>query len=367
MNVIYLLIILQVVVNKTAKKHIINTLSLEEKKEKVLEIPIELSFQDSPLINICYGHPPQCFKVKIVTNFCESFIKAKKGNNPGFDISASHTVLNEMDKFQFIYSVLKLQGYLLQDTILIKYINISIPNFSFYLITDGADNLQYDGVIGLGQVYFDSSLSIMNQLYVNNHIRNLIFSTKFFDKERKGILTFGYHKISHEDRYKVTDLLWNQESKYFEIRMNAIFLYNDKEVFTYSKVQNTLISPGSNKNFCPKEFFDFVQKTLLRSSLKKDGICELSNEGPFKLIRCKGDINDYNFGRIKFIFGKWNVEYEMNKLFAECDFGYLCFEIAYFEGNTRWVFGYSFIKDFHVIFDKKEMKLYMKRNNINKK
>ena len=36
-------------------------------------------------------------------------------------------------------------------------------------------------------------------------------------------------------------------------------------------------------------------------------------------------------------------------------------------GNTRWVFGYSFIKDFHVIFDKKEMKLYMKRNNINKK
>lgn len=357
MNVIYLLFILQVISCLTAKKDIANLFDFE----KVVEIPIEISFQDSPLINICYGHPPQCFKVKIVTNFCDSFIKAKKGNRPGFDISASHTVINEMDKFQFVYSVFHLQGYLLQDTILIKDVNVTIPNFSFYLITDGADNLQYDGVIGLGQVYFDSSLSIMKQLYVNNHIRHLMFSTKFFDKERRGILTFGYHDLSLGNRYKVSDLLWNQESKYFEIRMNAIFLYNDKDIFTYSTVQNTLISPGSNKNFCPKEFFDFIQKTILKPSLKRDGLCELINDGPFKLIKCN-DIKDYDFGRIKFIFGKWNIEFEINKLFTDCN-GYLCFEIAYFEDNQRWVFGYSFIKDYHIIFNQNEMKLYMKRNN----
>ena len=37
--------------------------------------------------------------------------------------------------------------------------------------------------------------------------------------------------------------------------------------------------------------------------------------------------------------------------------------IAYFDQNTRWVFGYPLLKEYYTIFDKENMKIYFKKLN----
>lgn len=326
---------------------------------RFVEIPFQLNDLNSPLIDVCVGEPQQCFVMKIATNMCESFIISPRGNRKGYEISKSTTAQSVVEPKQISYSTEKLTAYKVQDNLSIKNAKISLINFSFYLVIKGFDNSLYDGVIGLGHIYSDNSFSLIQMLYNQYYLGKLMFSTTFISRESRGILRIGYHSLSKSEKYKVTNLIWEQEKKFFEIQINSIIVSKGPECYTYNKLQDTLVSPGSNRMFCPKEFFYFMKNTIFQNF---DGdICTTERDGPYQYIRCwRKLIRKIDFGIIKFIIGKWNLELNLNDLFAECE-GYLCFEIAYFEQNTRWVFGYPLLKEYHTIFDKENMKIYFKK------
>ena len=127
-----------------------------------------------------------------------------------------------------------------------------------------------------------------------------MFSTTFISRESRGILKIGYHSLSKSEKYKETKLIWEQERKFFEIQINSIIVSKGSECYTYNKVQDTLVSPGSNKMFCPKEFFYFMKNTIFQNF---DGdICTTERDGPYQYIRCwRKLIRKIDFGIIKFV------------------------------------------------------------------
>lgn len=336
--------------------HIVKDEEIPLIKAKVT-IPCELSEIGQILTQVCLGTPPQCFMFKVATNINESFILDSSVILNGFKSDQSSTFYDTKEKIEFNHVSLYYSGTIAQETLSFPNSDIFIQNFSFYLITKGFAGKRYIGVLGLGKNYVDNKFSILSMLYMNDFIHNQIFSIKIDEDEENGYLTLGYHDTTNKKRFKATEIIGGFESPTFDTVLDGIIYYNKENdsdsstCMTYHSPQVAYFSPGANKIYCPAKFFSFLTNQVFKKYIETTKICYTQEEeGNYLILRCSKEILSKDLGYLKFIFGKWNVEFNLHDLFLDMN-GKLCNEIVFANDETKWIFGTPFIKQYSVIFN----------------
>ena len=335
-------------------------------RPNLVSLPLIITDSDQPLVEMCFGTPTQCFKLKVVTNFAESFVVMKQSDRlDGFDITESSSLKMDSKEIDIEFAFSNLKGNKASDKLYIKYLDIQINDFGFYIIKDGFTSEDYSGVLGLGQLYSELKYSFLYMLCLNKVIDKQMFSFNFPAVGKEGSLNLGEHLHTRSKEYRTIEMINQKESKYFQTYLTNIMLNGGNDVKVYNKNQTVLFSPGSNKIYCPKKFFNKIISKYIVEVKDEFGLCEVVEEKKYKVIACSKKFiqQGVNYlGDIRFIFGKWSISFQIANLFHECAINKVCFDIIYIQGNKQWVMGYPFLKRVSVIFDKEAQLMRVKPN-----
>jgi hypothetical protein len=328
-----------------------------------IEIPITITSWDLSIIQLCLGTPPKCYPFKLATNFNEIFIIDTSLNPDSYNPLLSSTFSGSKNVITFSYSKSNYVATTVKDVLSIPNTSIELRNFPFYLVTKGFISAPgYVGVIGLGYLQSNSEYSFISNLFKHNYISNKAFSLKY--NVYSGTLRIGNLAYQNDIQYKSTSMTIQHKTElYYEVALDGI-IYQSKDnmIQVFNKPQKVSFSPGSNRIFCPPGFYKFLTKNVFTSLLKVDDICELRYlESSYPSVKCKDAILSKHLGELKFIFGKWSINYSIINLFYTCETDYVCIHFVEIdEPDDKWILGYPFLKRLETIFDIDKLKLSLK-------
>lgn len=334
--------------------------------KKAISIPFTLNELNQIIVNVCLGTDHNCYPFKVATNIDHCFIYEKSLSPNGYDYKESSTAEIEESFISFEIQNKKLEGYVIRDTIIIPNTKINLTNFPFYVINKGDVSKNYVGVLGLGKKYLDNFMSLLSMLYMNNQLNHLSFS--LFYEGDGGILKLGYHEANDPREYKTCDIVDenDDEDPFFETILYSMIFEEEKSsednnVQVYNQQQTVWLSPGASWVYCPESFFNFLIQYTFKRFIDSNAcsVSEVNNK--ISVIQCKDDILNENLGELLFIFGKWNLKEKLNKFFENCG-NQICFGIAKFEGENKWILGYPFLKRHPIFFDFDNFLIKIKRN-----
>ena len=327
---------------------------------QAIDIPITITSWDLSIVQLCLGTPPMCYPFKVATNFNEIFVMDVAVNSDGFNPVKSSTFVGSQNLIKFSYSKSTFIGYAVKDTLSLPNTNIELRNFPFYLVSKGFISAPgYVGVIGFGYLEANSEYSFISNLFAHNFISNKAFSLKY--SVYSGTLRIGDHAHQNSIQYKSTPIKIQQKTElYYESVLDGIiFQSKDNAIQVFNKPQKVSFSPGSNRIFCPPGFYKFLTKNVFTSLLKIDDICELRYlDSGYPSVKCMKSILSKQLGELKFIFGKWSINYDIINLFYTCEIDQVCIHFVEIdESDDKWILGYPFLKRLETIFDLDTLKM----------
>lgn len=331
-------------------------LSIPLEEYKYLEIPLISNIYGMPGISLSLGSPPQTFDFYISTILHKTYITSKNNYEIGFspNNSISYFSNNELQKLPFISN--KAKGISSQDSLLIhtKYGSAIVPNFNFFLLTEGDYGFHYIGSFGLEHTFEnkeDEKYSVINMLYKEGKIAHKIFFlTKMFNKVT---LTIGRFPIDYFNTktYKFCSL---SSSPYWQCQLNAIYfddysLYPINEYVTFSLSGNIMcVSDYFYTQMKQKYFYDALMKNECNEEVKENK----------KTLICIYPYTVPKDPEISFIFGKWNIKFKMNKLFfVTGDYEKWFALMKCKDDEFKWSMGYHYFSGSTIVFDKENEKL----------
>ena len=320
-------------------------------------LPFVSSLSRQIFTTLCIGTPPQCLVFKVATNINESFLlDSPLLNKGGFKSEDSSSLIITDGTVNFTHASISYKGYITKDVLTIPNSNVNIPEFTFFLATEGNGNKLYEGVLGLGKMVMDSQFSFISDLYLNDYIQNIMFGISYDSiKKDKGKITFGYIDTLDKLKYKSCEILDNDSTATFDTTLDGIIYYNENSPLltkVYHSPQSLFFSPGANKIYCPANFFYFLIGEVFKQYIDKDKICYTEEEaGTYESLSCTESILRKQLGELNFIFGKWSVSLNILDLFLNCGDNEYCLQIVLANDESKWVFGTPFLQFFPIVFD----------------
>lgn len=142
-------------------------------------LPFKSSLSRQILTTLCIGTPPQCLVFKVATNINESFILDRSVFKGGFKSEDSTSLIVTDGTVNFNHASISYKGYIAKDVLSIPDSNVNLPEFTFFLATEGNGNKVYEGVLGLGKMFVDNEFSFISHLYMNDYIQNQMFGITY--------------------------------------------------------------------------------------------------------------------------------------------------------------------------------------------
>ena len=307
-----------------------------------ITFPIEHTIYNNPYIKLCLGNPKQCFNFKIITNVEISYIIDYKYNNGGFNSEKSTTYKQIKNNYSEYYDEIGgrlLNGLFSSDILSDLNDTFILKEFRFYLISSGYYSPQIDGVIGLSRNL--NSDSFLKQLYDQDIIPNYNFALI------SNKLIIG----NFNEEFRNFGKLIFTKNYLYESSLIRILFYNLNFYFSIENITSASFSPGAEVIFCPSFLYNKLIGTIFKSFiLKKQCIVNQINDNSSFLVCFKGIINE-NLGKIYFIFGKWNINFELNKLFFKYNEEKFKFGIIGMKNINKIILGYPFFFKYDIIFD----------------
>ena len=300
-------------------------LDLSKIIQQTLKIPFKLNDKQQIITQVCIGTPQQCLPFKIVTNMDACFVYSNQlSPNRGYNPDESKSSGPKEKDIEFEYGLNKYKGYVIRDRMTLSQLELDMPNFPFYVVTEGETSDYYVGVIGLGKNMNNNDFAFLFEIAKQGYASPLMFTISF-DLPDTGNVMFGYNDIQDKKQFKSTKMIEKDDNPFFETMMNGIIYENEEAkehdtVKTYAKEQVVLFSPGASKIFCPPEFLTFIVNRIIEEDYReKYDMCNLIDRmKPFTTLRCDKAILKKPLGTVMFLFGKWNIELLIKELFVKC-------------------------------------------------
>ena len=213
-------------------------------------------------------------------------------------------------------------------------------------------------MFGLMKVMKKLELKINNSFLHKLYENNLISSKEFYFYNNK--IYFG-----NDDRN--IKYLFNKITKsskeMYKAKIDSIIFYN-KNYFrltnSYKKTQNIFFNPSTEGIICPRKFFVFLRDIIFMHFMSGiNNLCYSQEYRNYGEIKCDYEIIEKYLGKIYFLFGKWNINFDINDLFIKEEIDKITgkisdkmlFEIYSINYEDIWIFGYPFFKKYDVWFD----------------
>lgn len=346
--------------NKTENgNQIIN--SLNEEIEGSINI---LTDNDLFTVPLTIGTPKQTFNVLLDTgsflmwvssiNSKDQYVLPQKFNQY---ISITYKSLGTSFVQQYVSG--QLSGSYSEDNVSVYQKEL---RFHWGLAFETSTSLSCDGIIGMGHEYlpkdkFQKSMSLMEQLLNNNHIKQNIFSVKrdLVVIKNSRLFIGGYHEDFNENNKNHTGSCKLSSGKFWSCTMTHIVIgHSSVEAFKNNSIEfnkGAIFDTGTNRIIVPLSLLDAVMK-LFPSTCQKYSINNFSS------LRCS-DIN--NLPDVSLVFNGFS--YKLNKYGL---YGYSSKDKAYYSlllftsSISEILIGMPFFYNLHVAFDneKQIMKFY---------
>lgn len=273
-------------------------------------------------------------------------------DNPLINGKQSKAILYQ-DNFNFISSVSLIdESRDYGDTIYANMLN-------FYVV-QSMDNIE-KSVIGLSSRLNESSMSLVDNLYINQKINKKMFtlltikSTSigkliFGDIEKYSLLTSLYHKAKCKVIHDDLSFNWSCQLNQINVIANELSLkYSINTVVSFSSIYGDILVPIN--------YFEKLLK-FLESNPKYQNKWKVEKEASYIVIYYQCDITPFTFEIVidntLFII---NTEIDYKK--EHCKL-----LITSKEGNNDWVIGTSFFEDYITTFNYENQEIWFYSKNI---
>lgn len=317
---------------------------------------------------ITIGTPPQYFECYLSTvlpklylpQYSSSGTLVKSSSQLMFNPRLSSTVQPKEPKptsFSEISPTSK--GYIATDTLTLSHRHV-LDKFNFISLTQGS-NIDNTFACSIGFEYLfkesnDNSFSIINSLYNSGQIYIRFFyiiKNQYESSFNIGKFPPHYNEKEYRKDYKKCSLLTSKTHPHlWQCNLNAIYFSEINEIIELNKPLTW--SFGGTVNCVDNSIYKIIKDKYFRTALDSQECVELN--GSYRtFIKCNAHFTLRNNPIISYIFGKWNMKFNMNKLFSEVEDGKKWFSIMKCdEGDFgfNWSIGLFHIKKGMFIFDK---------------
>lgn len=273
-------------------------------------------------------------------------------DNPLINGKQSKAVLYQ-DSFNFISSVpLNDESGDYGDTIYANMLN-------FYVV-QSMDNIE-KSVIGMGSRFIESSMSLVDNLYINQKINKKMFTLMtikstptgkiiFGDIEQYSLLTSLYHKAKCKVINDNLSFNWSCQLNQINVITNEFsFKYSINSVVSFSSTYGDILVPIN--------YFEKLLK-FLQLNQKYQNKWKVEEQASYKVINYQCDITPFTFEIVIdntiFII---NTEIEHQK--EHCKL-----LITSKDGNNDWVIGTSFYENYITTFNYESQEIWFYSKNI---
>lgn len=242
-----------------------------------------------------------------------------------------------------------------------------IDNFSLIITEKNKNYFGFNSAFAFAHKIEDENYSLTHLLKRQNEIDRLKFSFQISNDKENGTLYFGGlpESIINEYSYKTVIPLSDKNSKFWEIKLDYLFIGDISYVYSNTYIQNNYkvrISTNTPKIKAPKPIVEFIVNNLFNQSLS-NGVCKLV-EYSYE-VNC--DCNDIeNFSDVSFVINSKEVKFKAKELFYEerdnCIFTFI-YDDKY---PNEWLVGKTFLQKFIAEFDYEndEFTLYSQSQNF---
>ena len=278
-------------------------------------------------------------------------VKLKNHYNPNISLTSKNTFV----PFSIEYATGYTQGYFYFDKL--KF----LINEKYYIAFGSANKTVFnvdgaDGIMGLGQNYFNYILSPLLTLKKNNEISSSKFSFKY-DDDTDELFFFVGNKHSDFEKSNVAMCNLVTETTYQKMlwfcHLNAFGLSNSNNNKISVKTDfNILFDTGTNTMVLPYEILEEMKNDLSKFNcvIGSSSYSDDDNETSFVICLDLEKLPDIslNFGNYILVLSKYNMFFGVR--LENGKKGY--FLNAYFEKNLDTaIIGQSFFIEFHTLFD----------------
>ena len=202
----------------------------------------------------------------------------------------------------------------------------------------------------------DNSFSIINSLYTSNQIYLRLFY--IIKDKHNSSFTFGKYPSKYNDEafrhlYKKCSLLISKTHPHlWQCRLNAVYFSDSSDVIELNKALTW--SFGGTVNCVSEPLYSTLKAKYFKNALYNDE-CEESIGNDRTYINCDSKFSIDGNPSVSYVFGKWNMKFNLNELFYKEDNGHKWFSLMKCEeGNSgfNWSIGLFHIKKGTFVFDK---------------
>ena len=333
---------------------IINGNGDESKISTFLEIfEYDFGLNIKNLINIKLSNSTQLLSIELSTSFCGLIIFDSKYFNTNYK-NNNETPTNEK------FSIHNYKGKIIFDDI--EICGIKKENIKILLVQELLNNKKIsnkiDGILGLGnnckenykQIYsFDilSYLSSKKIFYV--HVNKYLMEVEIDKNPIKKINNL-------RDKYFYLTVPLNNNNNInnnrFEVFLHLVYFSNGN---FFRIKENISLGLSGMMISTSIDFFNFVIKEFFMDEFNNiNENCYLNKTNVYE-IYCNSNFNFNNNETISFVFGKWNLKFDLNDLFVPIlknNVNYKFFAIVCYPEQDKWYISIRLIYRTFIIFDK---------------
>ena len=333
---------------------IINGNGDESKISTFLEIfEYDFGLNIKNLINIKSSNSTQLLSVELSTSFCGLIIFDSKYFNTNY-INNNETQTNEK------FSIHNYKGKIIFDDI--EICGIKKENVKILLVQELLNNKKIsnkiDGILGLGnnckenydEIYSFDILSYFSSkkiFYV--HVNKYLMEVEIDKNPIKKINNL-------RDKYFYLTVPLNNNNNLnnnrFEVFLHLVYFSNGN---FFRIKENISLGLSGMMISTSIDFFNFVIKEFFMDDYNNiNENCYLNKTNVYE-IYCNSNFNFNNNETISFVFGKWNLKFELNDLFVPIlknNVNYKFFAIVCYPEQDKWYISIRLIYRTFIIFDK---------------
>jgi hypothetical protein len=356
--------------NSKYKNHLL-FLENEKEKEEEEELNVLINRKSQIILQIKVGSNQQISNVLVDTGsnilwIAGTSCKICYGIENKFDSSLSSSYKNTTIPMKIEYVTGRTSGFLAYEDFYLG--NRLLKNLKFLLSYSSGDETMYsDGILGLGNYYYinPDSLSLIDQLFLQNKIKKKIFTIKLDGENKRGKISIGDipEEIINNDKNitqktygkcrTLRETMKGKPNNYWECKLNQIF-FGDNLNKTITIDERINFDSGTNIIVVPYHFMkDYILKDFLAYYLNNK-ICVIVPHTSFVSILCDLNVDYRTLSNINFRFGEYVLFLKPDELFVNSGiFLQFIISASYYESyNDIWILGEPIFKKMSIVFDK---------------